>query len=80
MTKVTILGQEPKEKELKKIEFVKDILENGSWFDSCYNPQAWKYIDLICLNWRGSNLDLMRVYDDSTNGALVLGHFNDGIV
>ncbi len=84
MTKVRILGQEPEEKkDLKPIVFVKEIYERGEWDKNCsFKPDGWKNIDLICFNWRGSEMDLMLAYDDnpSNNGVIVLGHFNDGVV
>ena len=81
MTKITILGSKaPEKKELKKIEFVKSITESTGWGSYCWRPNQWKFIDLICLNWRCSGYDLMRCYDDSNNGCICLGHFNDGVV
>jgi hypothetical protein len=82
MTKVRDLTrQECEEKKLKPIEFVKTCTESEDWDKSVTLPKCWNNIDLICKNWRNSNLDLMRAYDEGkNNGALYLGHFNDGVV
>jgi hypothetical protein len=81
MTKVIILGEQPENKELEPIEFVK-------WLDSEFNfckaesyPMEWKNIELICKNYQSHGFDLMFAYQDERNkGVLYLGHFNDGII
>lgn len=84
MTKVVILGEQPKEEKKTPIEFVKWIREEGSWdtSDASGKPTEWKFIFLIAKNWRGLKIDLMIAsdYEDMRNGCLVLGHFNDGVV
>lgn len=84
MTKVTILGKEPQKKELKKIEFIRHY-DSKSYCEN-YNPSRYDNIILIKSRIKEENgLDLMCCFDDavrhdSSNRALILGHFNDGIV
>ncbi len=86
MTKVTVLGEEPTENKLTKIEFVKSLsgfleIENFDK-DNDAPPKRYNYIELICLNY-GSGFDLMFAFDDLDErnaGCLFLGHFNDGVV
>lgn len=81
MTKVIILGQEPKkQKKLKPIEFVKQC-SSYVWEDKYINPNEWENIVLITKNFT-HEFDLMFAYDDENmpGGVLYLGHFNDGIV
>lgn len=82
MTKVKILGNEATEKkELKKIEFVKIINDDGCWRNEKPEPSTWGNIVLLHRKWRLSNMDLMFVFDTNrSNGFLALGHFNDGVV
>ncbi len=83
MTKVIVLGQEPKEeKKLKPIECVKYCLADSNWTKENVGLSSYKFVYLICRNWRESNFDLMICsdYENMTNGAIILGHFNDGIV
>lgn len=79
-TIVKILGQEPQEKQKKKIEFV-SLLTIGKTFSSVKsNPDDYKNIELICQGYCGK-FDIMFAYDnDRSMGYLYLGHFNDGIV
>lgn len=79
MTKVTILGQEPKEvKELKPIEFTRAFDFNESFEKAIIKPFRWKNIELVC---RYERFDVMFAYDDDRSvGGLYLGHFNDGVV
>jgi hypothetical protein len=78
MTKVTIIGGEPTE---KKIEFKLVLFSDLSMNESTAISKAFKNIELICLNYRNGDLDLMFGYDDNrSEGYLYLGHFNDGIV
>jgi hypothetical protein len=83
MTKVIILGKdEPKQKELKRIEFV-DFLDEGLSPDDNvkYHPYEWCNIELISKNYIRSGMDIMYAYNDDRNiGILYLGHFNDGVV
>lgn len=83
MTKVIILGQEPKEeKKLKPIEFTTYI--NSTLYtqiDISSPPRDWANVVLICRNWGKRSLDLFYAYDDDVDsGCLYLGHFNDGVV
>lgn len=79
MTKVIILGDEPKTG--KKIELLFFINPNGDKCESLACPENFKFIELICKNYKGGNYDLMFAYsEDRALGLLYLGHFNDGIV
>lgn len=81
MTKVTIIGEEPKEKQLKPIEFLMMLCGDKEW--TIRNNQD-KYHNIVLLrkNYGTTGLDLMFAYNDmcSNVGVLYLGHFNDGIV
>jgi hypothetical protein len=80
MTKVIILGEEPK-KEKKKIVFVKALNIYYEFFNAICGASSYKNIEFICVNYLGENYDLMFAYDeDRDKGCLFLGHFNDGIV
>jgi hypothetical protein len=80
MTKVKILGQEPKE-EKKPIEFKKALMIDFEIKeDPSLKPVDYSDITLICLNY-GGGLDLMFAENNATGAnCLYLGHFNDGIV
>lgn len=79
MTKVTILGQEPKEvKKLKPIEFTENLTLAKEIDKNCLAPNRWENIELICA---GGTFDIMFAYNEDRNGGcLYLGHFNDGVV
>lgn len=81
MTKVIILGEEPKEKK-KKIEFVKALDKDLTWFDPESQGHLYKNVELISkANSHIQGYDVMFAYDDyRCNGVVILGHFNDGIV
>lgn len=82
MTKVTILGQEPKE-EKKPIEFKLWINDHGGYRDDITKQaNTWDEVMLICKNYRGGGLDLMLTKSNSFEfkECLYLGHFNDGVV
>ena len=84
MTKVTILGQEPKEKELKKIEF--KYLLTSDFEVSEHTTSLDNYVEIILLQkgygyYDGSiKMDLMLAIDEDKDTTLYWGHFNDGIV
>ena len=83
MTKVTILGQEPNEKELKKIEFKAYIMNRSLDFNIDISerdePRLLKEIKLLpkpSIN----KFDLMLCVRQDNSEFYMLGHFNDGIV
>lgn len=84
MTKVTILGEEPQKKELKKIEFVRCLYNTCDEVKKCcvVEPNKYKNIELIVKKHEDNHtLDIMLAYDkDRDNGILYFGHFNDGVV
>jgi hypothetical protein len=69
----------------KPIEFHR-VLDSDETFEPVYEEQPchWKYIELICKEYRGiESLDLMYAYDDPkdrSSGRLFLGQWNDGYV
>lgn len=79
MTKVTILGQEPKEvKKLKPIEFTDFLSQDKKFIEDSLDANIWVNIELVA---RYSAFDIMFAYDDDRNkGCLYIGHFNDGVV
>lgn len=82
MTKVIILGQEPKEeKKLKPIEFKYSLLSTCKEFKvAVANPKNYLNIELICKDY-GYSYDLMFAYDSNRKeGTFYVGHFNDGVV
>lgn len=81
MTKVTIIGQEPKEeKKLKPIEFLKCVGENETDSVLC-EPNEFKYIELVSTKYLGCyDMLYARNTEERTAGVYYLGHFNDGIV
>jgi len=80
-TKCIVLGQEKKEKELKKIEFVKHLNEGSKFEMSYFKPNAWENIELISCSYTEEGMDLIFAYDEDRNrGSLYLGHWNDGVV
>jgi len=83
MTKVTILGQEPKEeKKLKPIEFVKYLNGVAGVNGDCCLPSEWRNIVLLSKDYFKCGHDLMLAYSFGVNNdaCLYLGHFNDGVV
>lgn len=79
-TKVTILGMDdPKEKELKKIEFVKFLDREYNICPAKADPSSFNNIELVSKD--NGEYDIMFVWDfNRSAGRIVLGHFNDGIV
>ena len=80
MTKVTILGQEPKEeKKLKPIEAIACIQagENGALYYSTYDLTKVQELKIIKINYKKYPFDCIIIND---LGHVFVGHFNDGIV
>lgn len=84
MTKVTILGQEPKEEKKKPIEFVGYLMTNPT---SGINtnilqqdqPNCWDEIVVI----QGKlpyKYDIFLCTKKSGEHVMMLGYFNDGVV
>jgi hypothetical protein len=80
-TKVTILGQEPKEeKKLKQIELIRWLAKDGEFEIASGKCTEWENVLLLEKKYT-EDLDLMYLYDNGRKmGCLYLGHFNDGIV
>ena len=84
MTKVTILAQESKRKELKKIEF--KYLLTSDFEVSESTPGLDNYIEIVLLQKGygshndGIKMDLMLAINEDKDTTLYWGHFNDGIV
>ena len=86
MTKTIILGEQKDKAINKPIEFFTHIHVVDSDDVSVENvetlPCKWNYIELICKDY-APNLDLMFAYDDAddrSNGILIIGRWNDGVV
>lgn len=84
MTKVTVLGLEPKkEKELKPIEFLAYLMRASIDFNKTISksdaPDCLKEIVLLPkpITYQ---FDLMLCTRKSGEQVYILGHFNDGIV
>lgn len=82
MTKISVFGEEPtKEKELKKIEFVKGFYEDSIRPWKGCEPHDWDNIMLIGELLDFEDYDAMLVWDnDSEPKNIVLGRWNDGVV
>lgn len=84
MTTIKILGQEPIENVKKSIEFSLVLTNQLITTESKKSPSSYKHIILLQKDYRESGKDLMYAYDDDFNhkfnGAIYLGHFNDGII
>lgn len=88
MTKVIILGETPKEKEKKPIEFVLSCNNIEGFTSTSVIPKEFDSIELICKSFCPSQntpyaeYDLMFAYNGDYRhmGLLFLGHFNDGVV
>ena len=86
MTKTIIIG-EPKDKAINKtIEFLTHInlvaCDEVSAEPVDSRPHEWSFIELICKDY-AAGLDLMFAYDDASdrsNGLLMVGRWNDGVV
>lgn len=83
MTKVTILGKEPKEKELKKIVFIKGVTLKIDDEDRLFEPvvKPYEYKKITCIKSFDESIhDLFICENDYGYNHIYLGHFNDGIV
>ena len=86
MTKTIVIG-EPKDKAINKtIEFLTYInlvaCDEVSAEPVDSRPHQWGFIELICKDY-APGLDLMFAYDDASdrsNGILMVGCWNDGMV
>lgn len=79
-------------KKVETLEYIDTIGGNGpSGFNISYcgtrPPERFKYLELICRNYANSRstpgFDLMFGYNDPktrSEGVLLVGHWNDGIV
>ena len=77
MTKVTILGDESKQKKkLKPIEVKMIIYSDGKTQEYNTKLSAYKEIKIIKINAYKS-FDCIIITDDN---IVFLGHFNDGVV
>jgi hypothetical protein len=87
MTKVIILGQEPKQKKPTPIEFLyilkSTFQENVSeikFTETCQKANHWQEVILLRKNY-ACGLDLFFCQNpESMKRAIFLGHFNDGVV
>jgi hypothetical protein len=85
MTKVIKIGQNEEIKQGKEIKFSRFLnsdIEINRWG---YNPdpKAYDFVELICQDYHGTGHDLMFALDKGSGrsqGWLILGKFNDGIV
>jgi hypothetical protein len=69
--------------EPKKIEILFKVRDTGEWYEAENRNEAteWDNIDLIRKNWRATGLDLMHLYENDGDAAVMaLGHYNDGIL
>ena len=84
MTKVTIIGSEPKEqKKLKPIEFVRcdEGLKRKGRVKPEFKPKDFDNIELISESNSLEHYDIMFAFDDNRSGGFIYyGHFNDGVV
>jgi hypothetical protein len=87
MTKCTIIGDTTSStKKPTPIQFIKhvigDVTTGGEWITTILKPEDWDNIELICKGDGQQFYDIMFVYDgeDRSNGILVLGWWNDGVV
>lgn len=84
MTKVTILGEEPKKTNLKPITFIGYLMENmmsepNEDIKPSEKPNMFKEIQLI--KHDGHYLtDLFRCTKEDGSVWFMIGHFNDGVV
>ena len=80
MTKVSVFGEQPTEtKELKKIEFVKEIISSDIIIETTTEPYEFKNVMLIeigCVD----GYDAILAWDEINNKIIYLGHWNDGVV
>lgn len=83
-TKVTVLGEEPKEKELKPIEFhgclVKgcDSVNYDSFDKDFVTPSNYKEIILIKRDYGPKDVSLCKKHNGDE--VIMFGKFNDGVV
>ena len=76
MTKITITGEQPKEK--KPIELVWYINSKGDKTPAESTPRCFKNIEVTL---RKDDFDIFYCYNnDRTIGALYLGYYNDGVI
>lgn len=85
MTKVIILGEEPKKEckeKIKAIHLLNEDLEKEKYIVDDGSLVQFEIIELVCRNYYNGDMDLLFAYDkgDRSAGALYLGHFNDGVV
>ena len=82
MTKVSVFGEQPTEqpKELKKIKFVKALVNEFAFDKSCCSPKSWANLMLLEKEYTKSGLDLIMAWDDISDKTIYLGHWNDGVV
>ena len=81
MTKVSVFGQKATEsKQLKPIEF-KYCVDSTGKLSIAAHPSTWMNVQLFAKKYRGGEFDLILAWDDNpNNGAIYLGHWNDGVI
>jgi len=82
-TKRIVLGEEPKEKKLKPIVFIKchPCEDTASIKDPEYGPSHFDVIELVRRSKSQHHYDVMFAYDGDRNpGCIYMGHWNDGVI
>ncbi len=72
-------GKQEKDHKHKPIEFVKVLEGSGRIERATDNPNAWETLVLLEKSYTVNNLDLIWATDNGNDGALFLGHWNDGV-
>lgn len=80
MTKVSVLGQANEEKkELKKIEFIRVMMNDLDFIEALSKPTDYEDVILISKDMSRSGYDLI-LGRNASGDMLYLGHWNDGVV
>lgn len=78
MTKVTIIGEQPKETKKKPIEFKWHIDVSGNKLLPLWKPNEFAHIEVVR---RLNGFDMFICYNsDIAHSVLYLGHYNDGVI
>lgn len=79
MTKVIILGEVAPKEPKKPIEFKLIVMSNGTIDKALLKPNSFDFIELIATS---KSYDIFYAYNKNnrSEGAIFLGHFNDGVV
>lgn len=83
MTKISVFGEEPRKKELKKIELLGCLVDgcNVTNYACSEDLSSMKWAELTLISEDYGSMDVIRgVKEDDGEVYILFGHWNDGVL